>query len=204
MHSVNESSDLHSQFIKSRGQGHVHELSLCVHLKTSLDSGVNSVLQLEVFTSIVGVCLQSRKDLSLFTAGERLSGDDGDLLLLVELLVQLDVAGCNSTDVSESLVLSQHFKELNGQRMELAEGVEGLVEQLDLSGSDTCVLSEELERFRVVVQGLNVANVFVNCVQGLVFRSRREEHGGVSSLNGVLLTGRLVAWSALDLLHISN
>ena len=46
--------------------------------------------------------------------------------------------------------------------MEVTNAAESLVKKLDFSASNTGILGEELERFGVVVQALDVSHVFEN------------------------------------------
>jgi len=88
--------------------------------------------------------------------------------------------------------------------VEVTKALETLVEKLNLSSTNTSVLGEVLERFGVIVERIDVADILIDGVEGLTLGSRGEEHGGISALDGVLLTRRLVAWGALNLLNVTN
>lgn len=53
-------------------KGHIHELTLSVHLETALDVLVNIVFNCELLILVVGVCLQGRDDLTLLDCGKSL------------------------------------------------------------------------------------------------------------------------------------
>jgi len=202
--SIDEPGDFASELLDSGGETHVHELGLRVHLQSSLDGGVHSELELELLVFVLGVGLEGSEDLVLLGGGELLGRDNGDLLLLVEGLVELGVLGGNEVQVGESLVLGEDLDELDGEGVEIGKRLQSLVELLDFLGANACVLRELLERLRVLVQLLEVGEVLVDRVQSLLLRGGREEHSGVPALNSVVLGGGLVVGGRLNLLHVSN
>ena len=132
------------------------------------------------------------------------SRDDGDLLLLVELLIKLGVFLTNGLDEGESLVFGQNLEELNGKWVEIGDALQSLVELGDFLHTDSCVLGEKLETLRVVVEALDVGHILVDGVEGFLLGGGGEENGGISSLDGVLLGWGLVVWGRVDLLNVSN
>ena len=88
--------------------------------------------------------------------------------------------------------------------MESGDTLEGSVELLDFFGANTSVLGEEVESLRVVIECLNIGEVFINGIEGLLLRGSGEENTGISSLDGILGNWGLVIWSTVDLLDASD
>ena len=88
--------------------------------------------------------------------------------------------------------------------MEISDTTESLVEEADLLNSNTSVLSEQLERFGVLIKTLDVSNIFIDGVKSLLLRSTGEEDGGISALDGVFLGWWLVIGGRVDLLNITD
>lgn len=107
----------------------------------------------------------------MVAGAEGFGRDDGDLLFTVQLFIQLGEAVSNIIDPAKTLVLGKNNEELSGGRVQLRDAVEGFVELGDFLETDTCVLGEKLEGLRVLVEGLQVDNVFVHCVESLLSRS---------------------------------
>lgn len=128
--------------------------------------------------------------------GVELGGrDDGDLLLLVELLVELGVLVGDVVEAVETLVLVQHLDESLGGSADTSNFLEDLVELSNLLRSDALVLSEESEHVAVLVDLLEVVHILVDVVEVAVHGGSGEEYAGVTALNGVFLGGRLVVSS---------
>jgi len=88
--------------------------------------------------------------------------------------------------------------------VEISDTTESLVEEADLLNSNTSVLSEQLERFGVLIKTLDVSNIFIDGVKSLLLRSTGEENGGISALDGVFLGWWLVIGGRVDLLNITD
>ena len=88
--------------------------------------------------------------------------------------------------------------------MESGDTLEGSVELLDFFGTNTSVLGEEVESLRVIIECLNIGEVFINGKEGLLLRCSGEENTGISSLDGILGNWRLVIWGTVDLLDGSD
>jgi len=88
--------------------------------------------------------------------------------------------------------------------MESGDTLEGSVELLDFFGTNTSVLGEEVESLRVVIECLNIGEVFINGIEGLLLRGSGEENTGISSLDGILGNWGLVIWGTVDLLDASD
>lgn len=88
--------------------------------------------------------------------------------------------------------------------MEISDTTESLVEEADLLNSNTSVLSEQLERFGVLIKTLDVSNIFIDGVKSLLLRSTGEENGGISALDGIFLGWWLVIRGRVDLLNITD
>jgi hypothetical protein len=143
--SLDHLCNLRFDFLKSGSKGHVHELSFGVHLKSSFNGLVNGELKGEFFSCVQWVGFECVKNLVLLSAGESIGRDDGDLLLLVQSFVELDVSVGDASDISKSLIFSQDFQELDGQWMESSNALESSVELSHLSLTNSCVLGELLE-----------------------------------------------------------
>jgi len=87
------------------------------------------------------------------------------------LLIKFHISIRDSTDVSESFVLSEHFQEFHSERVEVSKTVQSGIECCDFLGSDTSVLGEKLEGFRVVIESFDVDNILINGVERLLFGS---------------------------------
>jgi hypothetical protein len=88
--------------------------------------------------------------------------------------------------------------------MESGDTLEGSVELLDFFGTNTSVLGEEVESLRVVIECLNIGEVFINGIEGLLLRGSGEENTGISSLDGILGNWGFVIWGTVDLLDASD
>jgi len=78
--------------------------------------------------------------------------------------------------------------------MEVTNAAQSLIKKLNFSASYTGVLGEELERFGVVIQALDVSHVLENGKERLGLGSGGEENGCVSSFNSVLGKWRLMVF----------
>ena len=78
--------------------------------------------------------------------------------------------------------------------MEVTNAAQSLIKKLNFSASYTGVLGEELERFGVVIQALDVSHVLKNGKESFRLGSGGEENGCISSLNSVLCKWRLVVF----------
>jgi len=185
--SLNEFVDLRLDLLQSGGKTHVHEFGFSVHLETTLDRFVNGEVKLEVLTGILWVGLEGREDLGLLAGAQGVSRDDGDLLLLVELLIKLSVFLSDGLDEGESLVLSQNLQELNSKWVEIGDTLQSIVEFGDFLDTDTSVLGEKLETLGVIIEALDIGHIFVDGEEGFLLGGGGEENGGISSLDGVLL-----------------
>ena len=143
--SVSELGDLSADAVEAAAEGHIHEFGLGVHLESTKDSVVDFVVNGELLARVLGVGLKGGNDLRLLVVAELRGGDDGDLLLLVELLVELGVLLSDHVKSVEALVLGEDGEELEGSFGEWSGLLEGLVELADLVGADTTVLGEEAE-----------------------------------------------------------
>lgn len=153
---------------------------------------------------VLRIGLEGCEDLLFFGGGEAVGGDDGDLLFLVELLVELGVLFGDLLDEHEALVFGEDFDEADGDCVEVACLLETLVELTDFLDADTRVLGEELEALRVGVELAQELHVFVDVVEGGLLGSGCEEDASVAARDGVFLGGRLVVGSRLNLLHIAQ
>jgi hypothetical protein len=185
-------------------QAHVHELRLGVHLQSSEDSTIDLELNDEFLALVLGVGLESSEDLLLLISRETVGRDDGDLLLLVELLVKLGVLLSYFLNEHEALVLSEDFDEADGDLVEVASLLKASIEGADLLHTNTGILSEQLEALTVSVELTEELHVFVNIVESSLLRSSCEENSSVSAWDGVFLRGGLVVGSRLDLLDITK
>jgi hypothetical protein len=202
--SLDHSGDLGSNLVKSGGEGHIHELSLGVHLETALDALVDGELKGELFAGIQGVGLQGSEHLSLLISGESQGGDDSDLLLLVQGFVELDVSLGDSSDKGESLIFGQDLEELHGEWVESTNALEGGIELEHFGLANTSVLGEALEGVGSLIQSLDVGDVLVDIIEALLLGGCAEKDAGISSLNGVLLNWWLVILGGLHDLNVSN
>ena len=89
--SLDESVYLASELVDSGLETHVHELGLGVHLEAALDRCINLEFKFEFLAFVVRVCLQSLKYFLLLRVVQGFSGDDSDLLLFVQELVELGI-----------------------------------------------------------------------------------------------------------------
>ena len=136
--------------------------------------------------------------------GERLSGDNGDLLLLVELGVELCELVGDLVDEDEALVLGQDGEEIHGDGGEVGGLGQDLVERGDFFFADATVLGEQSEIFRVLVEFGKVDHVFVDLEESGVLGSGGEKNTGIASFDGVLLAGRLVVGGGVNNLDVAN
>lgn len=143
--SIDHPLDLLVEAINARSETHVHELGLGVHLEAAQDGLVDFELDHELLPLVLGVRLQGSEHLILLRSGKLGRRDHGDLLLLVELLIELGVLIGNLLDVHEALVLSKDLNEADGDCVEITSLLEALVEFVDFLDADTCVESEHLE-----------------------------------------------------------
>ena len=204
MFSVSKLADLAADAVVSARKRHVHELGLRVHLKAAHDRLVDLVVDSELLAFVLGVSLQGRYNLRLLVCGKFSGGDDGDLLLLVELLVQLGVLLGDVVDLVQTLVLGQDGQETHGGFAEGSRLLERGVKLGDLFAADATILGEQTELLAVSVDLLHEAQVLVHVVQIAVLRSCGEKHARVAALNGVLLGGWLVIWGRFNNLDVSD
>ena len=201
--SIDNLSNLLSKTINTGLQAHVHKLGFGVHLQSSEDGLIDLELKHELFALVLGVSLEGAKNLLLLSGGETVGGNDGDLLLLVELLVKLGVLLGDLLDVHEALVLGEDLDEADGDLVEVASLLKANVEGADLLNTDTGVQSEHLEALRVLVKLAQEFHVFVHIVEGAVLRCSCKENCCVSAWDGVFLGRGLVVGSRLNPLDIS-
>ena len=204
MFSVSKLADLAADAVVSARKRHVHELGLRVHLEAAHDRLVDLVVDSELLAFVLGVSLQGRYNLRLLVFGKISGGDDGDLLLLVELLVQFGVLLGDVVDLVQTLVLGQDGQETHGGFAEGSRLLERGVKLGDLFAADATILGEQTELLAVSVDLLHEAQVLVHVVQIAILRSCGEEHSGVTALNGVLLGGWLVIWGRFNHLDVAD
>ena len=193
--SLTELANLVFNAVKSAGKRHVHKLGLSVHLKATKDGLINLVVNSELLAGVLGVGLEGGDNLRLLVGVELRGRDDGDLLLLVELLVELGVLVGDAVEAVETLVLVQHLNESLGGSADTSNFLKDHVELSNLLRSDALVLSEESEHFAVLVDLLEVAHILEDVVEVAVHGGSGEEYAGVTAINGVFLGGRLVVSS---------
>lgn len=185
-------------------EGHVHELTLGVHLEASDDGGVYLVLDGECLSSVGGVSLESSEHLAFLGTGESLSRDNSDLLLLVEGSVVSSVLKSNLFDEVKTLVFGEYFHESQSSGVERSSFEEGSVELLDFGRTDTLVIGEHSEVFRGGVEFSNVGHVLVDRVEGFVLRGSREQNVSVSTLNSLFGNGANVTFYGSDLGDVAS
>lgn len=173
-------------------------------MESTLNGGIDSEIKLELLALVLWVSLKGGEDFATLRVVQLLSGNDGDLLLSIQFLVQLLVPIGNTTNIGESLVLGQNLEEFHGKRLEISNRAQSLVEKSDFLSTDTSVLSELFESLRVLVQRLKVNNILINGEKGTFGGSRREEDGGISTLNSVFLGWWLIIRGGFDNLNITN
>ncbi len=193
-----------SETINARSQTHVHELCLSVHLQSAEDGLFDLELDDEFLALVLGVGLEGCEDLLLFLSGEAVSRNDGDLLFLVELLIELGVLLSDLLDEHEALVLGEDLDEADGHVVEVTGLAQACVEGADLLAADTCVLGEHLEALAVGVDLAKEFHVFEHTVKGAVLGGSGEKDGCIAAWDGVLLGGGLVVGSRLNLLDITK
>ena len=193
--SLTELANLVFNAVKSAGKRHVHKLGLSVHLKATKDGLINLVVNSELLAGVLGVGLEGGDNLRLLVGVELRGRDDGDLLLLVELLVELGVLVRDAVEAVETLVLVQHLDESLSGSADTSNFLKDLVELSNLLRSDALVLSEESEHLAVLVDLLEVAHILEDVVEVAVHGGSGEEYAGVTAINGVFLGGRLVVSS---------
>lgn len=197
--SVAHLRDLALEGTDAGGEGHVHELTLGVHLEASDDGGVDLVLDGECLAGVGGVSLEGFKHLAFLGTAEGLGRDNGDLLLLVEGSVVSSVLVGDFLDEVKTLVFDKDFHESEGSGVEGGSLKEGSVKLFDFMLSNTLVIGEHSEVFRVLMEVSNVRHVLVDGVEGFSLRSSSEEDGSVSTLNHTgLLDGALVSLDRVD------
>jgi hypothetical protein len=173
-------------------------------LETTLDSGVNLVLDGESLAGVLGVGLECWEHFSLLNIVQSLSRDNSDLLLLVELLVELLVFTSDFLNEDETLVLSQHGQEVDWDVIERSSLKQSLVKLANLHGTNTAVLGELAEDFWVGIQFRQVHHVLVDFVKGLLLRCSGEEHVSVATFNSVLVAGGFIVGSAINSLNVTQ
>jgi len=162
------------------------------------------VLDSECFASVGGVGLESLKHLAFLGGGEGSSRDDSDLLLLVEgSVVPLVLLG-DFLDEVKTLVFGKNFHESHSLGAERSSFKESSVESLDFSLTDTLVIGEHSEVFRVLVEVTDVRHVFVDSKELLVHRCGGEQDRGVPSFDSLFLDGADVSFNGVDSGNISS
>ena len=159
---------------------------------------------MEVFAGVFWVGFQGSQHLSLLLLGERSGGNNGDLFFSVELGVELLVSLSDFLDVHQFFVFLEDFNESDCDWLDSSDLDESVSELPNLSRSNTSVLSEELEGFRVLVQKLDIFHVFVNFVKSFLSGGAAEKNTSISSLNCVLNRWGQVIWSGVNHLDVSN
>ena len=202
--SVAELGDLRVDAVQSAGQGHVHELGLGVHLQAAHDRLIDLVIDRELLALVLWVGRECGHDLLLLISCQLLRRDDGDLLFLVELLVELRVLLSDLRNEVETLVLSKNRHELEGSVAEGSRLAESLVQLGDFSTTDSTVLGEETELLTVPVQLADVLEILVHAKEVTILRGSGEEDAGVTSLDSVLLRGWLVVGGRVNLADITH
>ena len=153
---------------------------------------------------VLRVSLECFQDLLLLARVKRLSRDDRNLFLTIQLLVELLVLVGNTIDEDKALVLSQDLEELVGRRVEISNRLESLIELSDFFRTHSSVLSKIAEGLRVLVKRLQVDNVLVYGVKSALGRSGGKKNGSVATLHRVLRGWRLVIRGTLDLRNIAD
>ena len=173
-------------------------------MESAHDGGVNRIFNSERFAFVLRVGLERSHHLLLLDFGELRSRDNGDLLLLVEFTVQLNVPLRDLANEYETFVLGQHGQEVHRDGVELSSLLEDAVEVLDFLFADTTVLGEEFEVFGVLVELTEVNHVFVDVEESGVVGSGGEKNTGIATFNSVLLAWRLVVGGGVDNLDVAN
>ena len=137
-------------------------------------------------------------------SSESFSGDNGDLLLLVELGVEFRELVGDLVDEHEALVLGQDGEEIHGDGGEVGGLGQDPVEGSDFFFANATVLSQQSEIFRVLVELCKVDHVFVDVEESRVSGSGGEKNTGIASFDSVLLAGRLVVGRRLNNLDVAN
>lgn len=130
--------------------------------------------------------------------------NDGDLLLLVELLVQLLVFAGDVLDVDQTLVLSQHGQEVHGAGVEWGDGFEGLVKFTDFFQADTAVFGELSEHLGVGVEFGKVHHVLVHVEESGLLGGSGEQNVGVATFDGVFIGRCFVVWGGINSSNITK
>ena len=190
--------------VDSRVKTHVFELSFSVHLKTSSDCVIDSVINVELLSSVLWVSLESRKDFSLFGIIEFHSWNDSNFLFFVYLLIKLGISLSNSFQIYKSFVFSKNFQKFKSLFMEISNIFQTLVECLHFSHSDTSILGEESEIFWIVVEVGKILEVLVNVVKSSLFGCRNKQNVGVSTFDCVFLRWWSVISNFISDSDISN
>jgi hypothetical protein len=76
-------------------------------LETTANRGIDLVLNGECLTRVLGVSLERAEHFALLSCVKLLGRDNGNLLFLIELLVQFLVLARNLLDADEAFVFSQ-------------------------------------------------------------------------------------------------
>ena len=202
--SIAELGDLRVDAVQSAGQGHVHELGLGVHLQTTHDRLIDLVIDRELLALVLRVGRECGHHLLLLISCQLLRRDDGDLLFLVELLVELRVLLGDLRNEVETLVLSKNRHELEGSVAEGSRLAESLVQLGDFGTTNSAVLGEETELLTVPVQLADVLEILVHAKEVTILRGSGEEDAGVTSLDSVLLGGWLVVGGRVNLADITH
>lgn len=189
--SVDHFIDFLAKFVNSWRKTHVHKLRLCVHLKASENSFINLEFNNEFFAFVLWVGLECSKNLLFFFLVQSVSRNDGNLFFFVELLIKLLELFGDFFDEHKSLVFSKNFNEFVSNSTEICSFLKRLVELFNFLKTNSCILGEELESFRVFVQLTKVNHIFVNIIKNSFLRSSGEENWSISAWNSVFLRGRL-------------
>ena len=202
--SVDHLLDFLLETVNARHETHVHELRLGVHLQAAENRLLDLELDDELLALVLGVRLQGSENLLLLVSGEAVGGDDGDLLLLVELLVELGVLLGDLLDEHEALVLGEDLDEAGGHVVEVAGLAQARIEGADLLAADAGVLRELLEALAVRVELADELHVLEHVVERALLGGGREENGRVAAWDRVLLRRGLVVGGRLNLLNVTK
>ena len=80
-------------------------------------------------------------------------------------MIQFHISVSDGVNVGKSLVFGQNLEEPDSQWVEISKVVESLIEKTDLFGSNTSILCEKSESFRLGVKALKIHYVLVNHVE---------------------------------------
>lgn len=121
-------------------------------MKATHDGFVDFVYNSELLSFIRWVSLESREDFTSLIGSEFGCCDDGNLLFLVDLRVELGILLGDFVDEDETLVFSKNLDELHGRCAEWSSLLEASDKFGDFVFTDTTILGEHAEAFAVLVE----------------------------------------------------